>query len=105
VSVASFIASQRADHGVPHALSCRALEVSESWFYKWHERPPTARQLRRAELDRAVAEVFEASGGRYGSPRVHDELLELAGRSRKRRWPPPWRPRAWWPGPSAVTAA
>jgi putative transposase len=77
VSVASFIASQRADHGVPHALSCRALEVSESWFYKWHERPPTPRQLRRAELDRAVAEVFEASGGRYGSPRAHDELLEL----------------------------
>jgi transposase InsO family protein len=33
--------------------------------------------LRRAELDRAVAEVFEASGGRYGSPRAHDELLEL----------------------------
>jgi putative transposase len=76
VSVASFIASQRADHGVPHVISCRALEVSESWFYKWHERPPTARQLRRAELDRAVAKVFEASGARYGSPRVHDELLE-----------------------------
>jgi putative transposase len=75
VSVASFIASQRADHGVLHALSCRALEVSASWFYKWHERPPTARQARRAELDRAVAEVFEASGGRYGSQRAHDELV------------------------------
>jgi hypothetical protein len=75
VSVASFIASQRADHGVPHVVSCRALELSESWFYKWHERPLTPRQLRRAELDRAVAEVFEASGGRYGSPRAHDELV------------------------------
>lgn len=75
MSVAAFIASQRADHGVPHALTCRALEVSESWFYKWHERPPTARALRRRELDKAVAEVFEASEGRYGSPRVHDELL------------------------------
>jgi putative transposase len=77
VSVASFIASQRADHGVPHVISCRALEVSASWFYKWHERPPSPRQARRAELDRAVAEVFEASGGRYGSPRAHDQLLEL----------------------------
>ena len=75
MSVASFIASQRADHGVPHVISCRALEVSASWFYKWHERPPTARQARRAELDRAVAEVFEAPGGRYGSPRAHDELV------------------------------
>ena len=33
------------------------------------ERPPTAAALRRAELDNAVAEVFEASSGRYGSPR------------------------------------
>jgi hypothetical protein len=43
VTVASFIASQRTDHGVPHAVACRALDVSESWFYKWHDRPPTAR--------------------------------------------------------------
>jgi putative transposase len=76
VSVASFIASQRAGHGVPHAVACRALGVSESWFYKWHDRPPTPRQERRAELDKAVAEVFEGSGGRYGSPRVHDELVK-----------------------------
>ena len=76
MSVASFIASQRADNGVPHALSCRALGVSESWFYKWHDRPPTPRQQRRAELDEAVAKVFTASGGRYGSPRVYDSLVE-----------------------------
>lgn len=76
MSVASFIASQRADHDVPHALSCKALGVSESWFYKWHEREPTARQARRAGLDRAVAEAFEASGRRYGSPRVHAELKD-----------------------------
>jgi hypothetical protein len=29
VSVARFIASQRTEHGVPHAVSCRALDVSE----------------------------------------------------------------------------
>jgi len=50
VSVAAFIGSQRTEHGVPHALSCRALGLSESWFYKWRDRPPTARQRRRAEL-------------------------------------------------------
>lgn len=32
MTVASFIASQRTDHGVSHALSCRALEVPESTF-------------------------------------------------------------------------
>ncbi len=37
MTVPSFIASQRTDHGVPHALSCRALQVSESWFYTWRD--------------------------------------------------------------------
>ena len=32
VSLAGFIADQRTDHGVPHALTCRALQVSQSWF-------------------------------------------------------------------------
>ena len=37
MSVASFVAAQRTEHDVPHALTCRALELSESWFYKWRE--------------------------------------------------------------------
>ena len=32
MTVASFVAAQRTDHGVPHALCCRALGFSESWF-------------------------------------------------------------------------
>ena len=74
MSVAGFISSQRAEHGVPHATACRALGVSESWFYKWHQRPPSRRQQRRAELDEAVRRVFEASAGTYGSPRITAEL-------------------------------
>ena len=27
---------------MPHAFSCRLLEVSESWFYKWIKAPTTA---------------------------------------------------------------
>jgi transposase InsO family protein len=52
------------------------LDVSESWFYKWHERPPTARDERRVLLDVAVAAAFRLSGGTYGSPRVFDDLVE-----------------------------
>ena len=63
MSVASFIASQRADHGVPHAMCCEFLGVSESWFYKWRNRQPTPRQRRREALDEKVAEIFEDSGG------------------------------------------
>ena len=57
MSVARFIAAQRTEHRVPHAKCCRWLGVSESWFYKWHDREPTARQQRRAALDAAVQGV------------------------------------------------
>jgi putative transposase len=76
VTVAGFIASQRTEFGVPHAVACRALEVSESWFYKWNDRPPTERDRRRAELDAAVKKFFDRSGGTYGSPRIFDDLVE-----------------------------
>lgn len=59
--VASFIAAQRAEHGVPHAVACRALDVPESTFYKWRDRPLTAGQLRRQALDAAVKASFEVS--------------------------------------------
>jgi len=74
VSVARFIGFQRTEHGVPHALSCRALGLSESWFYKWRDRAPTPRQARRAELADRIRELFDASGGTYGSPRITLDL-------------------------------
>lgn len=80
MSVAAFIDSQRTDHNVPHTLACRALGVSQSWFYKWRGRKPTARQRRRADLDEAIRAIFEASGGTYGSPRVTLELREAGWR-------------------------
>jgi putative transposase len=76
MSVASFVAAQRTDHGVPHVIACRAIGVSASWFYKWRDRPPTPRQARRLSLDAAVRRSFEVSGGRYGSPRVLADLRE-----------------------------
>lgn len=81
MSVASFVASQRTEHGVPHAVSCRALGVSESWFYKWRDRPPTPRQLRRQALDADVKRSFDASDGDYGAPRVLEDLLEWGWRT------------------------
>ncbi|PNE39850.1 hypothetical protein [Streptomyces noursei] len=67
MSVAEFIADQRTNHDVPHAVTCRALAVSQSWFYEWLGRAPTARDEHRAELAAAVHEVFDRSGGIYGS--------------------------------------
>src|SRR5215470_13957900 len=84
MSVASFVAAQRTEHGVSHVIACRALEISPSWFYKWRDRAPTPRQVRRADLDAAVRRSFEASGGRYGSPRVLADLVEAGWRVSKK---------------------
>ena len=78
MTVASFIAAQRTDHRVPHALACRVVGVPASTFYKWRDRPPSTRELRRADLDAAVKASFDDSGGTpgtYGSPRVFEDLV------------------------------
>ena len=65
MSVARFIADQRTFYAVPHAFSCRLLEVSEAWFYKWIKAPTTARGRRhQALLDEAVRKAFADSGAR-----------------------------------------
>ena len=72
---------------VPHVLTCRLVGLSESWFYKWRDRPPTARQARRARLDAAVRASFDDSGGipgTYGSPRVRKDLVEDGWRVSKK---------------------
>ncbi len=38
MSLAALIVAQRAEHGIPYAVSCRALGVSQAWFYKWRQR-------------------------------------------------------------------
>lgn len=73
---AAFIAGQKTGCGVPYAVACRALGVSESWFFKWRGRPPAPARQRRSGLDKAVAEMSAASKGAYGSPRIHRDLQE-----------------------------
>jgi transposase InsO family protein len=74
--VAAFIVAQREDHGVPCAVSCRALGVSPSWYYKWRPGvlPPSAR--RRERLDAEVAARFAARKGKDGAPRITSALRE-----------------------------
>ncbi|GAA2421284.1 hypothetical protein GCM10010404_94030 [Nonomuraea africana] len=88
--MAAFISSQKTDYGVPHALTCRALGVSQVWYYKWRDRAPTARQQRRADLDAVIEAKFTASGGTYGSPRITRDLHEQDGGSRRTPSPGAW---------------
>lgn len=76
MSLAAFIADQRTSHRVPHTVACRALGVSQSWFYKWNHRrhQPAPSEQRRLVLDAAVAEAFKAAHGLHGSPRILVDL-------------------------------
>jgi HTH-like domain len=107
--VAALIASQRAEHRIPAAVACRALGVSRSWFCKWKGGTLPLRAQRRQRLAGAVKRLFEAHGGKYGSPRITDDLRDdgwrvsentvaalmreqgLAARAKKKRGPPPGR--------------
>ncbi len=75
-AVIAGIVACRTELQIPVAVACRALDMSESWFYKHRDAPPTATVVRRQELDTAIEEVFTSEDGEYGSPRVHAELVE-----------------------------
>jgi transposase InsO family protein len=74
--VAGFIAAQRDEHSIPHAAACRALGVSQAWFYKWRDGDASRRRSRRRQLAVEIARIFAARHGSYGSPRITAELRE-----------------------------
>lgn len=55
-------------------MSCRALGVSQSWFYKWRHGDASPRHARRAQLIVAIKRLFAKHKGKYGSPRICDDL-------------------------------
>lgn len=63
-----------ADDDVPVAVACRVLKVSESGFYEWRSRPPSAREVADAELTETIRDVHETARGTYGIRRVRAEL-------------------------------
>jgi putative transposase len=74
--VAAFIASQREDHGIPHATACRALGVSQSWFYKWRAGVLPPRAARRERLKAEISRLFCGHEGTYGAPRITADLRD-----------------------------
>jgi transposase InsO family protein len=78
--VAALIAAQREAHRIPHAVSCRALGVSQSWFYKWKNARLGLRAERRQRLAAEVARLFGLHQGKYGSPRITADLREAGWR-------------------------
>lgn len=69
----TFIAAKKAEHTV--SLLCRCLRVTRSGFYAWQRRPESTHARDDRRLQVLVRASFEGSKRRYGSPRVHEDLL------------------------------
>ena len=78
-----FIAAEKATHAVP--ILCRCVRVTRSGFYAWCHRPESTHTRDDRRLKVLVHVAFEESKHRYGSPRIHADLLEQQEQvSRKR---------------------
>jgi transposase InsO family protein len=79
----AWIAAEKAQF--PLVALCRNLGVRPSGFYAWRIRPESAHARDDRRLKVLVHTSFAESRRNYGSPRVHDDLIELQERvSRKR---------------------
>jgi len=58
----------------PINLMCRVLEVSTSGYYDWGKHSPGVCAIANQRLDDPIQSVFHQHKGRYGSPRLVDEL-------------------------------
>jgi transposase InsO family protein len=75
--------AEKAHH--PITIMCRCLQVTRSGFYAWCRRPECQRARDDRRLKVKIRASFEENRGRYGSPRIHGDLLDQQERvSRKR---------------------
>lgn len=58
-------------------LMCRVLGVSRAGFYRWKDRPKSARLQRREMMQVQVADTWATYKARYGAPRIAKELCAL----------------------------
>jgi transposase InsO family protein len=59
----------------PVRLLCDALDVSTAGYYAWRQRPVCVSQQRRDALLVEIRAIHQEFKARYGSPRVHVELV------------------------------
>ena len=64
---------------------CRVFEVSRSGYYRWLKHKPSQRELDNQRLDVEIREIYEQNKGRYGSPKITQELRDRGRRVSKNR--------------------
>ena len=67
-----FIQAEKAVY--PVEVLCRVLDVARSGFYAWCQHPMSRRGQENQGLMTHIRACYQASRGRYGSPRIHQDL-------------------------------
>ena len=64
---------------------CRVLSVSRSGYYRWRRRPVSRRAIENRRLDTHIKAIYKKHKGRYGSPKITDELNDMGFKVGKNR--------------------
>jgi putative transposase len=67
-----FIQAEKAQY--PVEMLCRVMGVARSGFYAWSRQPDSARERENQWLGGQLRACYHEFHGRYGSPRLHQEL-------------------------------
>jgi putative transposase len=68
---------------------CRVFKLHRSGFYAWLHQPLSNRALEGQRLMKLIKESYMASGGTYGNPWIHRDLLDAGEKCSKRPRPVP----------------
>ena len=60
----------------PAKECCVALSVSRSGYYQWVGREQSVRAEANAELSKEIRRIYDEHKGRYGSPRITQQLRQ-----------------------------
>lgn len=69
----------------PVRVMCRVLGVSASGYYRWRRRPESRRRREDRRLRVQIGAIYHEMRGRYGSPRIREELRDLGFRCSRKR--------------------
>ena len=59
--------------------------MSRSGYYRWLKRKPSQREIDNKRLDAEIRKIYDGSKGRYGSPKIAQELQDRGRRVSKNR--------------------
>ena len=81
----AYVAAEKARAEFKVVELCRALRVSASGYYAWRAREPSARARKDIALRVLIRASFEQNRRTYGSPRIHEDLLDAGERVGRNR--------------------